>query len=122
MPQIDTTLQISQPPTSGDQANWLKSFFDNFNRLYGQLASLINGSISFGDGTVGSTDNISGVWETALTVAGNFTVTHNLGRLPVGYLMVKNDAFENLKFISSTTTTIVLAGQNGGANILLFIL
>jgi len=120
MPQIDTVISTPPPPQNGDSASWLKTFYDVINRLYGSLASTVNGSVSFGDGI--STDNISGIWATALTVAGNFTVTHNLGRIPVGYLVMKSDAFENLKFISSTTTTITLAGQNGGANILLFII
>lgn len=117
MPLIETVLNVSPPP-KGD--NWLKTFFDVLNRLWQQLATLINGAISFGDGIDSS--NIDGVWVPALTVAGNFTVTHNLNRAPIGYLWVKSDAFENIKFVSATTTQITLAGQNGGANILLFVI
>jgi len=114
--QIDTTIQISPP--SGD--DWLTSFFALIRRLYENIALAFKGQISFGDGI--DVDNIRGTWKTAVSAAGNFTVNHNLGYIPTGWFMVKTDAFENLKFISSTTTQITLAGQNGGANILLFII
>lgn len=113
---LQTTLGATEPQ---DGNPWLKTFYNILNRLWQSLALIINGNISFGNGI--DKANIDGIWKTAVSVAGNFTVVHNLGRQPVGYLMVKSDAFENLKFVSSTTTQLVLAGQNGGANILLFI-
>lgn len=94
-------------------------FVEEIKQAWQALASLFNGNVSFGDGT--NVDNISGAWANAVTVAGNFTVNHNLNRTPVGVFMVKTDAFENLKFVSATQTTITLAGQNGGANVSLFI-
>jgi hypothetical protein len=94
-------------------------FVEELKQAWQSLARLFNGGVSFGDGT--NIDNISGAWVPALTVIGNFTVSHNLGRVPVGTLMVKTDAFENLKFVSATATQITLAGQNGGANVLLFV-
>jgi hypothetical protein len=118
MPLVDTTIQLDTPPED-DNGKWLVKFYKVFNRLWQSMSFVLNGNVSFGDGT--STDNIQGVWATALTVIGNFTVTHNLGKIPVGYFIAGSDAFENIKFVSSTTTTITFAGQNGGANIRLFI-
>lgn len=114
--QLDTVIPTGRPPKDD---SWSGAFFAAINRLWGQLASIINGQIGFGDGV--STDNIDGKWISTLTVIGNFTVNHGLGRVPVGYLMVKTDAFENLKFVAATGNTITLAAQNGGANILLFV-
>lgn len=116
MQLLQTTISAPTPP---NDPKWLKVFWDALNKVWGQLAIIINGGISFGDGT--ARGNIDGVLVTATTVAGNFTVTHGLNRTPVGYWMVKSDAFENLKFVSSTASQITLAGQNGGAHITLFV-
>lgn len=96
-----------------------KQFVEQIKQAWQNLASLFNGNISFGDGT--NVDNINGAWATAASVAGNFVVNHNLGRTPVGWFIVSKDGFEDVKLISKTTTTITLAGQNGGVNLLLFI-
>jgi len=116
MARIDTTIGI-KPPNQTE--GWIYGFFNAINRLYQALAIAFNGNISFGDGI--NADNINGVWVPVHTVMGNNTINHNLGRIPVGYLMVKSDAVEFLSFVSSTTTQIVLSGLAGGANVLLFI-
>lgn len=110
-----------QPPQlqPGKGRTDLGTFVAYLERIWITLLAVVNGRIGFG--SVGNPDNIDGTLVTATTVAGNFTVTHNLLRSPTGYWMVTSDAFENLKFISSTTTQITLAGQNGGAHITLFI-
>lgn len=94
-------------------------FVELLRQRWTQLAFLFNGNISFGDGT--NSDNISGVWVTVNSVIGNFTVNHNLGRIPAGYIIASQTAFEVTKFVSSTTTQITLAGQNGGSALTLFI-
>ena len=94
-------------------------FVDILKQAWQNLFGVLNGNVSFGDGT--NADNINGVWANANSVIGNFTITHNLGRVPVGYLIVKSTAFEIVKFISSTTTQLTLAGQNGGSALTLFI-
>lgn len=88
-------------------------------RLWELLAKALNGNISFGDGT--SPDNINGVWISVNTTIANFVVTHNLGRIPVGWLLVNKNGFEDIKQVSSTTTTLTLAGLNGGIAVKLFI-
>jgi hypothetical protein len=94
-------------------------FVEEIKQAWQSLAGLFNGGISFGDGT--NVDNISGAWALALSVAGNFVVNHNLGRTPVGWFVVSKDGFEDVKLISKTSSTITLAGQNGGVNLTLFI-
>lgn len=111
------TIQVETPK---EGLPWLKKFYDVIRDVYEKLATAFNGRIGFGDGTV--PDNIDGVWVLALTVAGNFTITHNLGRIPAGWFMVKKDGFEDVKFISSTKTQLTLAGQNGGVNATFFII
>lgn len=54
-------------------------------KLYEQLARVLNGLVSFGNGL--SRDNIDGEWATIPDTGPantDFTVTHNMLRLPVG--------------------------------------
>lgn len=98
-------------------------FQGGIKRLWDQLSKAFNGNVSFGDGT--SSDNVAGAWAgPVITVVspGVFVVTHNLGRIPVGWFIAKKDGFEDVKFISSTTTTLTLSGQVGGINITLFVI
>jgi hypothetical protein len=63
------------------------------DKIYRQLAKTFNGSIGFGDGT--NADNISGAWANVVTPGTtntDFTIAHNLGRLPVGYLVMEKSA------------------------------
>src|ERR1700732_2804493 len=77
-----------------------------------QLMSIVvNGQISFGNGT--SSDNISGNWasvpDTGLANT-DFTVTHNLGRIPVGYLTmiasIATDIYTGSVLATKTTITL----------------
>ena len=115
---VPSTINVEPPKI--EEGNWIKRFYDALNKITQATIQSVNGNISFGNGT--NLDNINGSWVNATSVAGNFTITHNLGRIPAGWIMVNTDAFENLKFISSTATQMVLAGQNGGAHIRLFII
>lgn len=57
------------------------------------LSRVINGNISFGNLTDG-TDNITGFWYSGVTpnpAGTEFQVTHNLGRVPTGWLVVNAD-------------------------------
>lgn len=85
---------------------------------------VINGHISFGDGT--HTDNIDGVWSPVTApVAPNtdFTVTHNLGRVPVGYLVMQKDRAVDIYTgsVAATKTQITLRATVASAVINLFI-
>lgn len=103
--------------------------FTSFQRMlieiWRSLTKVINGRISFGDGT--EADNIDGIWAAATThVTPNtdFTVTHNLGRIPVGYLVVKKAAACDIYdgTIAATTTQITLKGTVSAVAIKLFII
>lgn len=94
-------------------------------RIYQLAARVINGNISFGDGV--SPDNISGVWAAVVTpVAPNtdFVITHNLGRLPVGYLVMEKDAACDVYdgTIAADITTITLKATGIGTALRIFIL
>jgi len=70
--------------------NW----WQNFQKLWVQLAKVINGNIEFGNPTVGPS-NIRGNWVSVTTPAvanTDFTITHNLGRPAVGYIVMTANA------------------------------
>src|SRR6266478_5094769 len=70
----------------------LGSFVDMIRAVYQNLTQAFNGQIGFGDGT--NLDNINGSWINVVAPVGantDFTVNHNLGRLPVGYLVMQKD-------------------------------
>jgi len=58
-----------------------------------EITKVLNGLIGFGS-PVGGRDNIDGEFVTITSPAGadtEFTVTHNLGRVPVGFFVVNID-------------------------------
>lgn|SRR5574337_1250647 len=103
-----------QPIVTGDSPVW-------FQKAWQVLSVIINGRLSFGDGTTPC--NLDGVWVTAITNTVEFTVTHNLGRVPVGFLAVKKSAAVDL-YAGVTTWTkndIHLVGTAVGVSVLLFV-
>jgi hypothetical protein len=94
-------------------------------KMWRNLVTLvINGHISFGDGI--NRDNIDGNWANLTTpVAPNtdFVVNHNLGRLPVGYLVTYKDRAVDVYTgsVPATTTQITLRATVASAVIRLFI-
>jgi hypothetical protein len=88
MPSLQETLEVS-PSSVKD----IPSFAKMLQKFYQQLARLVNGNLGFGDGV--RTDNINGAWfigTTPVISDTEFVVTHNLGRIPVGYLVVYQNA------------------------------
>lgn len=70
----------------------LGSFLRMLSKMWENLARLINGNVTFGDGT--NIDNINGSWINVTAPATpntDFVVNHNLGRLPSGYLIMEKD-------------------------------
>jgi len=107
---------IAQQPTT-----------DNIIAIQRQHARVLAGNVSFGSGTGGDTSqNINGVWVAGTTpsVANTpFTVTHNLGRVPVGF-DVKSMNMAGSIFVTSTpatTTHIFLESNAASATFKLFI-
>lgn len=90
----------------------LDTFVSMIRGVYQNLVKVLNGNVGFGDGT--NPDNISGVWATVVFPAPNtdVTVTHNLGRIPVGYIpMTKLAACDVYTgSVAPTTTQLTLRG------------
>lgn len=108
--KIDTIIQ------SSDSA---------LRKLWEQLARVINYHIGFGDGV--NADNVDGVWVTAVTPGTpntNFTVTHNLGRVPVGYIPMSKTAATDIYTgsVAATTTQLTLKATIAGVTVNLFII
>lgn len=112
MPKIIPTLELKPPIVLGTFAAMLQ-------RLYQQLARLVNGGLTFGDGT--SPDNLSVFYSTQTpAVAGvDFTLTHNLGRVPAGYLAIEKSAPCDLYTgsVSPTATQITLRTSVNGVTL-----
>lgn len=72
------------------------SWWQNFQKLWVQLAKVVNGNLEFGDPALGSNSggNIFGTWITVTTpaVGTSFTVQHNLGKPAVGWIVFDKSA------------------------------
>jgi len=104
----------------------VKSHFQGMLAKYWQqLARIVNGNISFGDGT--TADNINGVFASAAvpgTPNTNFVITHNLGRIPVGYLVLGKTAAGDIYdgTVAATKTTLTLRASVASFTVRLFII
>lgn len=79
--QVAPTLQNKELKDPLAAANWKA-----WRRLYENLARVINGQISFGNGTL--PDNMNNVWANVTTPVApdtDFTITHNLQRVVSAY-------------------------------------
>jgi hypothetical protein len=122
MPHIVATLDFTpqDPPPSS-----LKKFALMLRKIYEQLARVINGGISFGNGV--TPDNVNGVWASVANTGAantNFTITHNLLRVPVGFILVSQTlgGVLYLGSVAATQTTITLKCTVANNNILVFIM
>lgn len=119
MPHILYTLDF----TPRDDKE-LKPWSIMVRKLYEQLARVVNGLISFGNGI--SRDNIDGEWASVPdtgTADTDFTITHNMLRIPVGWILM-NQTKAGVLYKGSvpwTTTTITLKCNVANDNILIFI-
>lgn len=118
MPQITPTIQFAP--------KWdLTKFASMLKKLWIQLAKVVNHGISFGNPTSGA-DNISGVWTIFTTPVANtdFVITHNLGRIPVGYLVMTKSASVDIYTgsVPADETTITLRATVAGVVVTMFIL
>ena len=117
-----SNLGSTQRTSTGTSS--LRTFTQMLQKVWRNLALAFNGNISFGDGT--NSDNISGVWETVTFGAANtdVTITHNLGRVPVGYItMMKSQAGDIYTgSVAANKTQITLRCSTAGMTASLFIL
>lgn len=131
MPQVPTNFSFlpdDPPPAGGSrtiQATPLARFGRAVFRSWQLLTQVVNGQISFGDGS--KPDNINGVWSfVADTGLANvdFVVTHNLGRIPVGYLTMTSSIATDIYTgsVASTKTQLTLRSSSAHASLTLFII
>jgi hypothetical protein len=120
MPKALSTFDFTpkEPPN-------LVGFAKMLRKLYEQLVRIVNGQLSFGNGT--TPDNMAGAWaavaDTGLANT-DFTITHNLLRVPVGFI-VMNQTLAGVIYKGSvawTDTQITLRCSVAHDNILIFIL
>jgi hypothetical protein len=102
----------------------LDVFVTMLRSVYQNLVNVINGNLGFGDGT--NADNINGVWINVVApVAPNtdFTVTHNLNRLPVGYWPMQKDRACDVYTgsVAATQTQLTLRATVASAVLRLFV-
>lgn len=124
MPYIVDTLEHVAVP--GKENEPLPMFQKMLRKLYEQLARVINGGISFGDGLNEISDNINGIWSNVAdtgTANTDFTIVHNLGRIPNGWLSVEQDkaGIYYLGSVAATTTEITLKCDTANVAVRLFI-
>ena len=99
-------------------------FGDSVRNFAERLAFIVNGHVGFGDGT--NHDNIDGAWVTAMTplvVNTDFVVVHNLGRIPVGCLVMAKDAACDVYTgsVAATASNLTLRATVAGVTVRLFI-
>ncbi len=121
MPKAEPTLDFIQ--VWPDQRS-LQRFAQMVRSKYERLASLVSGRLRFGDGV--SPDNLDGVWASPVTpgVANtDFTVTHNLQRIPVGYIVMSKSAACDVYTgsVVATVTQLTLRATVVGVTLKLFI-
>src|SRR5208337_4467026 len=102
----------------------LGNFVSMLRQVYQNLVGIINGKLGFGDGS--NSDNISGIWinTTCPAVANtDFTVNHNLSRLPVGYWIMEKDRAVDIYTgsVGATSTQLTLRATVASAVVRLFV-
>jgi hypothetical protein len=103
----------------------LKDFVTMIRSVYQHLTDVVNGKIGFGDGT--NHDNIDGSWINVVAPAApntDFTVTHNLGRIPVGYWLMQKDRACDVYTgsVAATKTQLTLRATVASAVLRLFVI
>lgn len=107
------------------QINSLEAVTKWITNLVVRLRRTVDGHLGFGDGV--DPDNMFGVWITYTTNAVANTedaVTHNLGVVPVGYLVFSQDKAGSLYKSGSawTTSQIFLKCSAASTTVLIFIM
>src|SRR6266403_1108071 len=116
-PNLNFTVVKPEQKSLNDFVQMLKTVYQNF-------VQILNGNIGFGDGT--NLDNINGSWINVVAPVGantDFTVNHNLGRLPVGYLVMQKDRACDVYTgsVGATLTQLTLRATVASAVLRLFI-
>lgn len=102
----------------GPSQSMLNNFVGMLQKLWRNLASVVNGNLDL--------TNLNGVRTSVLfsTANTNVTITHNLNRVPVGYIVLTKsqagDVFTGS--VAATATQITLQCSTGGTTVGLYIL
>jgi hypothetical protein len=119
---IPTTLDILGVEGNKDK------IWSRFRNVYNRVQRAVNGNIEFGNPTSGSA-NIRGTW-VSVTSPGvantDFTITHNLGRAAVGYMVMTKNAAGNI-YTSPTanpnpTTQLILRASVASLGLTIFVI
>lgn len=122
MGKIAPTLEVRVPSRYNEA--WFRDLLLTLKRQHEEIARALNGRIGFGDGT--ESENIEGTWISVTTPGTpntDFTVTHGLGRLPVGHLVMSKAAAVDVYdgSVAATVSQITLKATVAGVDIKLFI-
>lgn len=123
--RIPDQLDLSRVGTAQDYSSLLDRFQQAVKRYVEKIVSVLNGQVGFGNGT--DLDNLQGRWinVTSSGVADtDFTVTHNLGRIPVGFLLVAADkaAVVYRGTVAWTSTQMTLKASQASTVLRLFVI
>ena len=91
------------------------------------IFSIFQGRVRFGDGSNGSSENMSGefrVFTSSASPTASNAITHTLGSIPIGWIVVKqdNNAVLYTNSITATNTTITLVSSATSTNFTVFLL
>jgi hypothetical protein len=102
----------------------LQAVISNLEKSWTALARIVNGRLSFGNNTLAKdpSQNLDGAWITFTPVAGtgDIILTHNLGRIPVGYIVMQEvNTFAVVRNGTTpwtkTTLSVETSGGAGGS-------
>jgi hypothetical protein len=108
-----------------EEDSWIYRRFHGIGETFSRLAQILNAGLTFGDGTL--IDNVAGKWmtyNTNVTPNTDDPLVHNLGVVPVGYLITKSPGagWINTGVTPWTTTTIYLRCSSPNQVATIFIL
>jgi len=103
----------------------LEAFVRMIRSVYQNFTTAFNGNIGFGDGT--NLDNINGSWINVVAPVApdtDFTVNHNLGRIPSGYWIMQKDRACDIYTgsIAATATQLTLRANVASAVLRIFVI
>lgn len=98
----------------------VKNLWLMLSQYWLRLITIINGQIGFGNGV--TKDNLNLAWGNVVTPGApntDFGVVHNLGRVPVGYIVVSKSAAVDVYTgsVAATITTLTLRATVAGVAI-----
>lgn len=117
--KIKSTLEDHEDHKNNPERRWMM-----LRRQWEYLARVVNYHIGFGDGT--SSDNVDGTWinVTSPNVANtDFTVNHNLQRIPAGYHVWQKSAACDVYTgaVAATSTQLTLRATQANVTLRIFV-